>query len=71
MGNRSKRKRKRGFEWNEKCVEMNIMLFSAAMDLPPPVTPKSFKEHEVSMPLYSTLLFFPVVFLFNYLYGLS
>ena len=24
--------------------------FSAAMDLPPPVTPKSFKKHEVSIP---------------------
>jgi len=32
---------------------MAIMLFkkfSAAMDLPPPVTPKCFKKHEVSIP---------------------
>ena len=48
-----------------------LQKFSAAMDLPPPVTPKSFKKHEVPMPLYSTLLFFPVVFLSNYLHVLS
>ena len=27
-----------------------LQKFSAAMDLPPPVTPKSFKKHEVSFP---------------------